>query len=225
MSAGQHIALPVIGGLAVAYLDRIASGDTTRAAIVMTEFVSVWPDFRADFARELAEQNGQPTSVPLPASLRPEWGGPTRDALVLSLMSSASTPVWNAATDALAESSIADLRPRALAIMNAIPQSSPLRRYVRIASGSISSIPTGLDAAIAGTVAEGVVGPAQLPPPAPPAPPSRSSAPFVAEPTRIVGQTGSATSSSWAWWAVGGAVGVGLLIYAGVRISNASAEA
>jgi len=225
-------ALPVIGGLAVAYLDRIASGDTTRAAIVMTELVSVWPDFRADFAREIAEANaaagGRPLSVTYPSTLSPTWGGATQIIIATSVHIAASpSSALGVASDALYDANAANLRESALAVMNVLPASAPLRRYVRAASGSISSIPGALDTAITATVAYGSVGPAQDPPPAPPAPPAppRSSTPFVAADTRIVGSTGSPTSSNWAWWALGGAAAVGLLIFAGVRLSNATAEA
>jgi len=215
-------ALPVIGGLAVAYLDRVANGDSARASVVLNEVVSVWPDFRSDFSRDIATLAQHAATVSYPATLTAVWGGAMRDMLSLSLMYSSpqgQVPAFDSATDQLAEATTSTLAARARAVLAAIPADAPIRRYVaRSASTAASSLGRVLDALVAGTVATGGV---EVPRPATPyveAIPRPRSTPIALPEIPIVGHVGTPTSSPWGWYALAGVVAIGLGVFAWTKL-------
>lgn len=133
----------VLTSLAVAFIDRQAAGDAVRASIVLTKLSQVWPEVRADFARDFAATGV--STANLPAAIPDIWDGATR-AIVASVL-----PIGSATAQALAQQigsaqTVRDIRAPATRLLELVPVSNPARQFAgRVAAADVSALPQTLE--------------------------------------------------------------------------------
>lgn len=221
-------ALPVFSKLTIAYLDRIAAGDAVRAGIIAQKMSAVWPDMRQAYAHEVQAQGGVPAGTSWPSSIPASWSGDTQTVGVVSIQrqTSQSSPLYQAAAG-LYDVPNSSLAAAARAVLAQMPSDAQGRSYVRSASSATpSSLPQILDALISGTVAEDTLipmgtssattTPAPTPPPRQAAPPASVVLPDM----HITASSPVPRSITWPWYALGGALAIGIGVYAYQRIQR-----
>lgn len=130
----------VLTSLAVAYIDRQAAGDAVRASVVLTKLSQVWPEVRADFARDIGQ-----SPAALPAAIPDIWDGASRGVIAAVL------PVGSETARALAhqigsEQIVRNIRQPASRLLELIPASNPARVFAaRVAAADVSALPQTLE--------------------------------------------------------------------------------
>lgn len=224
-------ALPVFGALTIAMLDRLAAGDAVRAGVIASKMSGIWPDMRNAFASEMQQQGGVPSGTSWPASIPSSWTGDTQTIGVLSLQrQTAQGSALYTAAATLYDVPASQLATVARSVLATIPQGAQGRAYVASASSaSPAALPGILDALISGTIATSTLPTVAAPSTtssgaSDPQPVSRPpvSTPIALPATVITATVPRPTSSNWPWYALGGAVAIGIAVFAVQRLRGAT---